>query len=203
MKRFCFLFCLLLTIFSFPACGGDDSDNLPPSQEQPEDAGDNGNTDPSVSTPGENGKCLVVFVSRTGTTERVARQIRTALDCDMLEVEPQAAYESDYNAMLERAQSELAAIRQGNYPFIKTSVENFDGYDWVFVGYPIWHGSALLTVSGSSDIQVFVSSRTYGTHELHRAVVVGHGNFLWNRLWLRSGYGARLHSVCGHSGFFA
>ena len=71
----------------------------------------------------------------------MARQIRTALDCDMIEVEPQMPYENDYNAMLERAQEELAAIEQGRYPAVGTSVDNFDGYDIVFVGYPIWYGS--------------------------------------------------------------
>ena len=59
----------------------------------------------------------------------------------MLEVEPQEPYDNDYNAMLERAQEELAAIRQGNFPPVKTSMENFDDYDIVFVGYPIWYGS--------------------------------------------------------------
>lgn len=50
-------------------------------------------------------------------------------------------YENDYNAMLERAQEELAAIEQGRYPAVGTSVDSFDGYDIVFVGYPIWYGS--------------------------------------------------------------
>ena len=59
----------------------------------------------------------------------------------MLEVEPETPYDNDYNSMLSRAQAELAAIRQGDYPPIKTSVGNFDAYDLVFVGYPIWHGS--------------------------------------------------------------
>ena len=59
----------------------------------------------------------------------------------MLEVEPAVPYEDDYNAMLERAQEELAAIRQGDYPAVATYVEHFDDYDTVFVGYPIWYGS--------------------------------------------------------------
>ena len=71
----------------------------------------------------------------------MAQQIQQTLDCDILEVEPQTPYESDYNGMLNRAQEELAAIRQGNYPAIKTSVEDFGNYDIVFVGYPIWYGS--------------------------------------------------------------
>ena len=59
----------------------------------------------------------------------------------MIEVEPRMPYENDYNAMLERAQEELAAIEQGRYPAVGTSVDSFDGYDIVFVGYPIWYGS--------------------------------------------------------------
>lgn len=43
--------------------------------------------------------------------------------------------------MLERAQRELADIRQGNYPAIKTWIENFENYDFIFIGYPVWYGS--------------------------------------------------------------
>jgi multimeric flavodoxin WrbA len=84
----------------------------------------------------------------------------------------------DVSIVLNRAQQELAAIRSGNYPAIKTSVESFGQYDTVFVGYPIWHGSmatpmqaflhnhrdkltdkyiALFATSGSSDIASSVS----------------------------------------------
>ena len=41
--------------------------------------------------------------------------------------------------MLDWAQAELDAIEQGNYPAITTSVESFDEYDIVFIGYPIWY----------------------------------------------------------------
>lgn len=56
-------------------------------------------------------------------------------------MQPVRPYEEDYNAMLNRAQEELAAIQQGNYPPISTSMDNFDKYDVIFVGYPIWYGS--------------------------------------------------------------
>ena len=84
---------------------------------------------------------------------------------------------------LSRAQEELADIRQGNYPPIKTSVDNLDDYDIIFVGYPIWYGSmatpmqtflhahasklaskriALFATSGSSGISTSVSeARTF------------------------------------------
>ena len=90
----------------------------------------------------------------------------------------QTAYDDDYNSMLSRAQSELAVIRQGHYPTIKTSVDNFDKYDMIIVGYPIWYGHmatpmqtflhdnasklkgkriALFATSGSSSISTSVS----------------------------------------------
>ena len=97
-------------------------------------------------TPGEddgeegNGRYLVLYCSRTGNTERMAQTIQSTLDCDMIVVEPEVPYEEDYNAMLDRAQEELEAIGQGNYPAITTSVDSFDEYDIVFIGYPIWYG---------------------------------------------------------------
>ena len=160
MKKFLLIPLILLTIMSMAACGSLD---------------DNSETQ---ETPSVNGRYLILYCSRTNNTERVAKQIQTTLDCDILEVEPQTAYESDYNAMLSRAQSELAAIREGNYPAIKTSVEDFNKYDMVFVGYRIWYGSiatpmqtflhnhasklsgkriALFATSGSSGISSSVS----------------------------------------------
>lgn len=58
----------------------------------------------------------------------------------MTAVEPETPYEEDYNAMLDRARAELDAIARGDYPAIATSVEDFDDYDIVFIGYPIWFG---------------------------------------------------------------
>ena len=69
----------------------------------------------------------------------------------MIVVEPETPYEDDYNAMLDRAQAELDAIDQGNYPAITTSVESFDEYDIVFIGYPIWYGH--IATSGMAILQ--------------------------------------------------
>lgn len=178
MRKFLFLPLLWVTLMSMASCGGSDNDPLTPeTPEQPENP-EEGDDNPDTLTPGGNRRYLVLYCSRTNNTERVAQQIQTTLDCDILEVEPQTAFESDYNAMLSRAQSELAAIRQGNYPAIKTSVESFGKYDIIFVGYPIWYGSmatpmqtflhehatklagkriALFATSGSSGISSSVS----------------------------------------------
>lgn len=181
MKKLIMIPLLMLTFFSMAACSNPNEEPLTPEQpEQPENPGDGDDSDdnPDTTTPGGNGRYLILFASRSGNTERMANEIREQLDCDILEVEPTEAYDNDYNAMLERSQKELAAIRQGNYPPIKTTMENFDDYDIVFVGYPIWYGSmatpmqtflhshasklagkriALFATSGSSGISTSVN----------------------------------------------
>lgn len=143
MKKILLIPLMLLTMIPMAACSGSNADLILPEQ-QPENSGsgdEDDSTDPTDLTPGGDGRYLVLYCSRTGSTERMAQQIQKVLDCDILEVEPQVAYDSDYDGMLSRAQEELSAIRQGNYPAIKTSVEDFDDYDIVFVGYPIWYSS--------------------------------------------------------------
>lgn len=147
MKKIFLIPLMFLTFLSLTACSPTDDDLIvPETPEQPENPG-NGNSDdndpeePTDPIPGGNGRYLVLFTSRSGNTERVANEIRDQLDCDILEVESETAFETDYNAMLERARDELNAIQQGNFPAVKTSMEDFDSYDLVFVGYPIWYGS--------------------------------------------------------------
>lgn len=124
------------------ACNGDNNESLTPEAPETPPHPDGGeDNEPDTLIPGGNGRYLVIYASRTSNTEQVAQQIQTTLDCDILEVEPQTPYDNDYNAMLERSQEELAAIRQGNFPPVKTKVGDFDKYDIVFIGYPIWYGS--------------------------------------------------------------
>ena len=136
-----FLIPLLLSVlFSMAACGGSDDEPATPARPEAPVQPDGGDAD-EPENPAAGGSYLVLYSSRTSNTERVAQLIRTTLDCDILEVEPKTPYDDDYNSMLERSQEELAAIRQGSYPPVETSVANFDAYDIVFIGYPIWYGS--------------------------------------------------------------
>lgn len=124
---------LLVAVLSTAACGGSDREPFTPGQpETPEQPGGDDNGEPDTPAPGGNGRYLVLYASRTNNTGRVAQLIQTTFGCDLLEVEPETPYDNDYNAMLERSQEELAAIRQGDYPPVKTTVENFDDYDMIF-----------------------------------------------------------------------
>ena len=140
-KLFLIPLMLLATLVGAMACSEDALSGDGQEQTAPggNEEGGNGDNEDAGNVEGNNDRYLVLYCSRTGNTERMAQTIRSTLDCDMIVVEPETPYEDDYNAMLDRAQAELDAIAQGNYPAIATSVESFDEYDIVFIGYPIWY----------------------------------------------------------------
>ena len=134
MSKF-FLPVLICFTLSICACSKSEVVELPTENYETE----SGDSKDDSSIDGT-GRYLVLYASRSGNTKSVAQLIQSTLDCDILEIEPATPYESDYNAMLSRAQAEQQEIQQGNYPAIKTSVGSFENYDMIFVGYPIWYG---------------------------------------------------------------
>ena len=143
-KLFLIPLMLLATFMLTTACSEDEpltdgQEQTTPGEDDEENENEGNESDQGGNVDGTNGRYLVLYCSRTGNTERMAQTIQSALDCDMIVVEPETPYEDDYNAMLDRAQTELDAIAQGNYPAITTSMESFDAYDIVFIGYPIWY----------------------------------------------------------------
>lgn len=86
---------------------------------------------------------LVVYFSATGNTRAIAENIADGLGADIYEIVPEEPYtdaDLDYNDDNSRTTLEMndSAVR----PVISGTVENFDQYDTVFLGYPIWWGQA-------------------------------------------------------------
>ena len=140
MKNILWIPLMLLAVISLAACG--DSDDEPSAPDQSEQPDDNGS---DTTTPGGNGHYLVVYFSHTGTTERIANEIRSALNCDLTEIIPQIPYPSG-NELYDRAHAEQDAIDAGEFPAIATDIEDFEEYDLMFVGFPIWSNRAATPV---------------------------------------------------------
>ena len=122
MKKLFLIPLMLLATFMLTAACSEDNpptngqEQTTPGEDDGEE-GNEGNNEEGGNVEGGNGRYLVLYCSRTGNTERMAQTIQSTLDCDMIVVEPETPYEDDYNAMLDRAQTELDAIAQGNYDF--------------------------------------------------------------------------------------
>lgn len=80
-------------------------------------------------------KALVVYFSKTGSTKTIGDWIAKYANADIFEIEPVESYEKSYEEMKILAQKEYD---ENARPQIKNKIENFDSYDVIFVGNPLW-----------------------------------------------------------------
>ena len=102
------------------------------------------------STEGAEGKTLVVYFSATGNTERVAEMIAETTGGDLFELEPADPYTDEdlnYNDENSRVSQEYADESLRNVELVAATMEGFDEYENVFVGYPVWWGIAAWPVN--------------------------------------------------------
>ena len=95
-------------------------------------------------------KILVVYYSATGSTENVAKIISKNLGADIFEIIPSNVYTvsdlnwNDDNSRVSREHND-ESLRDVSLE--NTDVANWDSYDTVLIGYPIWWGVAAWPVN--------------------------------------------------------
>ena len=95
-------------------------------------------------------KALVAYYSAQGHTDNVAKQIAKNLNADIFVIEPKEEYSSEdlnYNDSNSRVSKEHNDESLRNVELKTTAVNNFDSYDTVLIGYPIWWGIAAWPVN--------------------------------------------------------
>lgn len=106
----------------------------------------------------EGGKVLVAYYSATGNTQAVAEYIAGATGGDLFEIVPAEPYTSedlnwtnaDSRVSREHDDESLRAVE-----LTTATVDNWDEYDTVFIGYPIWWGIAAWPVNGFVEANDF------------------------------------------------
>ncbi len=148
------IYTLVLTfglLLSFAGCTSNSSEGSGPSasEENSTDAEDISQTEePAIETPSESetevsSNSLVVYFSWSGNTESVANEIANQTGADIFEIIPVEPYTEDYDALLDIAQEEQANDVR---PEIAETVEDFEQYDVVYLGYPNWWGDMPMIV---------------------------------------------------------
>ncbi|MCR4831142.1 MAG: NAD(P)H-dependent oxidoreductase [Pseudobutyrivibrio sp.] len=87
-------------------------------------------------------KTLVTFFSAEGTTAPLAKEFAAKVNADLFEivpVEPYTAADLKYTNPLARCNREQIA---GKDVPSQGTIENFDQYDTVYIGFPIWYAQA-------------------------------------------------------------
>lgn len=103
------------------------------------------------TTESSGANVLVVYYSATGSTEKAAEAIADATGGDLFTIEPVEPYTSadlDWTNSKSRVSVEHDDSDQRDVELVSTSVDNWDSYDTVFIGYPIWWGIAAWPVDG-------------------------------------------------------
>lgn len=151
MKKLTALLLSVVLVLSLAACGSANkpaSSTTQPETSAPTEQPESSSTAPAESEPEtqpETGKTLVVYYSASGNTERVAKDIAEAAGADLFEIVPTEVYTSDdldWTNPDSRVSREHDDESLRDVPLTTTEVPDWDSYDTVFIGYPIWWGIA-------------------------------------------------------------
>lgn len=97
------------------------------------------------TTPSSGKKTLIVYYSASGSTKAVAQNIAESADADIFEITPVNPYTSDdlnWTNNNSRVSKEHNDESLRNVELTKVTPDNWDSYDTVLIGYPIWWGIA-------------------------------------------------------------
>ena len=108
------------------------------------DGTSDGATEPEVTDKApvaEHKKVLVVFFSATGTTRRAAEMIASIEDADIHEIKARDEYtEADLNWHDSGSRTTKEQNDKNARPAIGYASVSFEGYERIYIGYPIWWG---------------------------------------------------------------
>ncbi|WP_033165272.1 flavodoxin [Clostridium sp. KNHs205] len=143
------------TLFALAACSSNEtsSQTQTSSQRQETSVAESSTsaelTDPQAeaTTPIDDvsSSTLVVYYSATGNTESVANTIAVATGGDLFELEPTEPYSDedlDWTNESSRVSVEHDNPDARTVELTAETVDNWDNYDTVYIGYPIWWGIA-------------------------------------------------------------
>lgn len=151
MEKLTALLLSVVLVLSLAACGSANkpaSSTTQPETSAPTEQPESSSTAPAESEPEtqpETGKTLVVYYSASGNTERVAKDIAEAAGADLFDIVPTEVYTSEdlnWTNSDSRVSREHDDESLRDVPLTTTEVPDWNSYDTVFIGYPIWWGIA-------------------------------------------------------------
>lgn len=180
MKRTLSLLMSLVMTLSLTACGGNEnSSSSQASSSAPESSAAESSANESSSEAsseisseapsssevssqaqdtGSGSSVLVVYYSATGNTAQVAQYIADSTGGDLFEIQPVEPYTDDdlnWTDDNSRVSQEHGDESLRDVELVADTVDNWDQYDTVFIGYPIWWGIAAWPVDGFVEANDF------------------------------------------------
>lgn len=178
--------------------GEPDDPSEPEEPDEPDEPSGGEEQPDEPDEPVADGSVLVVYFSATGNTEQVANYIAEYMGGDIFELVPVEPYTSadlrwtDDNSRVVHEYAEKQAGTLETVELTDVTVENWENYDTVFLGFPIWWYEAAWPVYDfveSNDftgktIYTFCTSSSSGlgdSTEVLAAMAGGNGTWLNGR----------------------
>ena len=83
----------------------------------------------------ENTKKLIVYFTYTNNTKKIAEDIKSKLNCDILEIKPVQPYDEDYDTVVRLEQNNETAKKT---PDIQNINVDLSKYAEIILGTPVW-----------------------------------------------------------------
>ncbi len=151
MKKVIALFMAALLVFSLVACAKDNGESTSSSSESSSANASESEPESSSNTDASSAKKpLIVYFSATGSTKKVAEYIAEETGGQLYEVTPKEAYSSDdlsWTDKNSRVSQEHDNESMREVKLKETTAPDWESYDTVYVGYPIWWGIAAWPLS--------------------------------------------------------
>ncbi|WP_455612012.1 flavodoxin [Bacteroides clarus] len=180
MKKYFIFLMMAVAITMFGACSPEDENEpqIPdtPNEEEPNEPDEPNNPEDDPDTPVGDSKILVAYFSWGGTTQRMAQEIANQTEAELFRIEPTVPYPTDYTECTEVALEERDNDAR---PAIAGKVENWEQYDIIFIGSPVWWHTAPMIIatfaesydfSGKTVVPFCTYSATYRDETLVRIV---------------------------------
>lgn len=187
MKKVITLIMSLFLVLGLSGCSNN-------SQDESSNSSTNESKTENTNTTTTDSKTLVVYYSATGNTEEAANLIAQETNGDLFELEPVEPYSDDdlnWSDENSRVVYEHDHEDARNVELVSTTVENWDEYDRVFIGYPLWWQIAAWPVNSfvenndftGKTVIPFCTSSSDGIGESGQllADMAGTGNWLEGR----------------------
>jgi flavodoxin len=89
-------------------------------------------------------KILIAYFSWGGNTQHVAEHIASLTGGTLFRIEPEKPYPTEYKPCTEVAKEEKESDAR---PAIKNKIGNWDEYDTIFIGCPVWWWTAPMIIN--------------------------------------------------------
>ena len=136
----------------------------------------------------KNSKVLVAYFSASGVTAGVAKQLAEVTGGELHQIQPEQPYtDADLDWRDKQSRSTLEMQDKTSRPAIINKLDSISQYDIIFVGFPIWWGTAPTIVNtfmesydfSGKTVVLFATSGGSGIEQADKDFLEAYPNVNW------------------------